>query len=89
MDIEIRRMVFLSKNKKMVLRALCKEPKIMPELIKETGIIIQNLSRTLRELKKNGLVEQQNPKVRKGKIFTLTEKGRRCIKEMIKSGLLL
>ncbi len=88
MDIETKRTIFLSKNKKMVLKTLYREPRIIPELVKETGIIIQNLSRTLRELKDMKLVAQQNPNVRKGKIFILTGKGKRSVEELIKSGLL-
>jgi DNA-binding MarR family transcriptional regulator len=86
MDIETKRIMILSKNKRIVLVALQKEPKLMQELVKETGIRIQNLSRTLQELCKMDVVLQQNPKARKGKIYTLTQKGGQYLDELKKSG---
>lgn len=86
MDIETKRMLLLSKNKRIILVALHKEPKLMQELVKETGIRIQNLSRTLQELCKMDIVLQQNPKARKGKIYALTQKGEQYFDELKKSG---
>ena len=88
MDIGIKRELLLSKNKRVVLLALQKEPMLMQELVKKTGIRIQNLSRTLQELRKMSTVSQQNPSVRKGKIFVLSDKGKQYIRELKEGGML-
>lgn len=88
MDIEIKRMIFLSKNKKLVLKLLSKGPKMIYELEKETKLLLPNLSRTIKGLEKIELIYQTNPEFRKGKIFDLTDKGKRYTKELVNEGLL-
>ena len=88
MDIETKRMLILSKNKKAVMVSLQNGPKLMQELVIETGTRAQNLSRTIQELRTLDIVTQKNPGARKGKIFELSEKGKKCFTELKEGSLL-
>jgi DNA-binding transcriptional ArsR family regulator len=67
------------------LRAL----KLLAERIMTPAEIAQNLhlershvSKTLRELRDLGLVECKNPTLRKGKLFSLTARGRQTVEDL-------
>jgi predicted transcriptional regulator len=68
--------VVRSKTRKSVLMEL-QTPKTPTMLARELHTSLANISRTLRELQRKGLVECITPRVRVGKIFALTDKGKR------------
>lgn len=45
------------------------------QIAKDTGIVQNHISNTLRQLKEHDLVECINPEVRKGRLYRLTDKG--------------
>ncbi len=55
----------------------------MPTAIaKDSGIRTNHISKVLSELKAHELVECINPEVRKGRLYRLTNKGEKIIKEL-------
>ena len=54
--------------------------KIPSQIARDTGIVQNHISNSLRQLKEHELVECINPEVRKGRIYRLTEKGDELIK---------
>lgn len=63
-----------SKYRTKVIKTL-KDDKTSSQIAKETGININNLSNTLRQLREHELVECINPEVRRGRLYRLTDKG--------------
>ena len=49
--------------------------KIPSQIAKDTGIVQNHISNSLRQLKEHELVECINPEVRKGRLYRLTDKG--------------
>ena len=52
------------------------------QIAKDTGIVQNHISNTLRQLKEHDLVECINPEVRKGRLYRLTDKGEEIIENM-------
>jgi len=59
-----------------------KEPKIPKEIAKECRISISNVSNTLPELLKKGLVKCKNPKDHYYKYYELTKKGKEVLEQL-------
>ena len=59
-----------------VMEALTKEPKISAQLEKDTRMYKSHVSRTLKELKEEDLVECTNPDDKSYKFYKLTSKGK-------------
>ena len=65
-----------SKHRKKIVKIL-EEDKATPSKISESsGIRISHVSSTLSDLRSKDIVECLNPEMRKGKLYTLTEKGK-------------
>ena len=62
-----------------VMKSLDGEVKIPSKIAKDTDIMQNHMSATLKQLKEHGLVECINPEVRKGRLYRLTEKGEEII----------
>ena len=71
-----------------VLNALKEREKIPTELSKELNIKISHISRALSELEGLELVECLNPELRKGKIYSVTKKGREVVRNVINKNFL-
>lgn len=60
-----------------VLRALSSHPKTPKQVSKEVNIGLTHVSRTLKELAEKELIYCVNPDEVKGRVYRLTEEGRR------------
>ena len=68
-----------SKYRSKVLKTLANDTKMPSQIAKDTGIIQNHISNTLRQLKDHDLVECINPEVKKGRLYRLTENGEEII----------
>lgn len=68
-----------SKYRRKVLKTLANDTKIPSQIAKDTGIVQNHISNTLRQLKEHELVECINPEVRKGRLYRLTENGEEIV----------
>ena len=64
-----------SKYRTKVMKSLVGEIKIPSQIAKDTDILINHMSFTLKQLKEHELVECINPEVKKGRLYRLTDKG--------------
>ena len=71
-----------SQYRTKVMKALGGEVKMPSRIGKDTGIKTSHVSSLLYGLKKLGLVECINPEVRKGRLYRLTDKGRKVVENM-------
>lgn len=63
-----------------VLKSLGNNMKLPSELSKETNISSSHISEVIKELTKMKLIECKNPKLRKGKIYSITKLGKEILK---------
>lgn len=68
-----------SKYRTKVIKSLAGDTKIPSQIAKDTDILQNHMSATLKQLKEHELVECINPEVRKGRLYRLTEKGEEII----------
>lgn len=68
-----------SKYRSKVLKTLANDAKMPSQISKDTGIVQNHISNTLRQLKDHDLVECINPEVKKGRLYRLTEYGEEII----------
>ncbi len=52
------------------------------DITKKTNIHINNVSRSLKQLKEKGLVEILNPESKRGRLYKITEEGKRILKNL-------
>lgn len=71
-----------SKYRTKVMKSLDGETKIPSQIAKDTDILQNHMSATLRQLKEHELVECINPEVRKGRLYRLTDKGEKIIDKL-------
>lgn len=71
-----------SEYRRKVLKTLANDTKIPSQIAKDTGIVQNHISNTLRQLKEHDLVECINPEVRKGRLYRLTDEGEEIIKNL-------
>lgn len=71
-----------STHRQKIVAALTGGPKTASQLSEEAEMYASHVSNTLRGLEKRDLVECTTPDRKKGKLFTLTEKGRNIIAEV-------
>lgn len=65
-----------------ILKKLAEKEYMPKELEKETNIKFSHISRTLKELQDLELVVCKNPKLKKGRFYQLTKKGRDILKKL-------
>ena len=68
--------------KTKVLKSLEKGVKIPSGIAKDTEILTNHISAVLKQLKDYELVECINPEVRKGRLYRLTDKGRKVLEKL-------
>jgi len=71
-----------SKYRSKVLKTLANNAKMPSEISKDTGIVQNHISNTLRQLKDHDLVECINPEVRKGRLYRLTDYGENVLTKL-------
>ena len=74
----------LSKNREKVFRALEGETLKPTDISKKTGIHRNNISRTLSQLKEKDLVRLLNPENKRGRLYELSEYGKKIL-DLMKS----
>ena len=74
--------VQISKYRTKVMKTLEGEVKIPTQIARDSNIIPNHISATLRQLKEHELVECINPEVRKGRLYRLTDKGDELVKNL-------
>ena len=72
-----------SEYRRKVLKTLANDTKIPSPIAKDTGIVQNHISNTLRQLREHELVECINPEVRKGRLYRLTDKGEEIVDKII------
>ena len=65
-----------------VMKSLDGKTKIPSQIAKDSGIIQNHISATLRQLKEHELIECINPDVKKGRLYRLTDKGDDLVKNI-------
>ena len=76
------RYVEMSGYRTRVLKSLEKGVKIPSGIAKDTEILTNHISVVLKQLKDYELVECINPEVRKGRLYRLTDKGRKVLEKL-------
>ncbi len=71
--------VVASRYRKEVILALDKKPKTPKEISEETNRYMVHISRTLRELTKEGLTKCITPDKIKGRLYQLTVDGKKIL----------
>ena len=74
--------VQVSTYRTKVMKSLDGEVKIPSKIAKDTDILQNHMSATLKQLKEHELVECINPEVRKGRLYRLTDKGEKIINNL-------
>ena len=64
-----------SQYRSKILKSLSDALKMPSQIAKDTRIVQNHISNSLRQLKEHELVECINPEVRKGRLYRLTDKG--------------
>lgn len=75
MDDDIVRYINKSSYRSRTLKAIGEDVKIPKEIARDSGILQSHISNVLRDLKENNLVECLNPKMRKGRLYRLSDEG--------------
>ena len=65
-----------------VMKSLDGETKIPSQIAKDTDILQNHMSATLKQLREHELVECINPEVRKGRLYRLTDLGEDIIEHL-------
>lgn len=65
-----------------VMKSLDGKTKIPSQIAKDSGIIQNHISATLRQLKEHNLIECINPEVKKGRLYRLTDKGEEIVNKI-------
>jgi len=69
-----------SSNRRQILKTLLSDIKSPAEISNETKIRLNHVSMYLGELKENGLVECLNENAKKGRLYQLTNFGKKVMK---------
>ena len=69
-----------SQYRSKILKSLSDDVKMPSQIAKDTGIVQNHISNSLRQLKEHELIECINPEVRKGRLYRLTDEGEEIIK---------
>ena len=68
-----------SQYRSKILKSLSDDVKMPSQIAKDTGIVQNHISNSLRQLKEHELIECINPEVRKGRLYRLTENGEKIV----------
>jgi len=82
-DYSLLSFVLRGERRKLILLSLDK-PRIPKQIAEECKVSIHNVSKSLNELIKKGLVRCKNPDDKFYRFYELTEKGKKIAKEVSK-----
>jgi DNA-binding MarR family transcriptional regulator len=71
--------------RRRVVTALEKGPMTPKQIADATSLHISHVSRFVKELEKNGVLEYLTPELRRGKLIDLTKDGKEIVRELKKS----
>ncbi|WP_459538144.1 winged helix DNA-binding protein [Methanobrevibacter sp.] len=71
-----------SEKRVNVLKSLDGEVKIPSEIAEDAQILQNHISKTLRQLREHGLIECINPEAKRGRLYRLTDKGKRIMGDL-------
>ena len=74
--------VNISKYRTKVMKSLDGKVLIPTQIAENSGIRTNHISKVLSELKAHELVECINPEVKKGRLYRLTDKGEKLVKNI-------
>ena len=74
--------VQISSYRTKVMKTLEDKVKMPSQIAKDSDIVQNHISATLRQLKEHELVECINPEVRKGRLYRLTDKGEKVTENL-------
>lgn len=86
-ELELAGFIIRSSYRKQVF-LLLDNPIRPSEIAKKLKIRLTHITRELREMKKRKIVECLNPKERIGRLYQLTERGKKLKREMISKNLI-
>lgn len=74
----LKEYIKLSPNRQKVIKLLSEEEILKPtEISKKVDIHVNTVSKSLKQLRENDLVYILNPESRRGRLYKLTEKGKK------------
>lgn len=73
-------LVKASRHRQNILRALSKSSATPKEIAVDLRIHLSQVTRSLREMEEHSIVECLTPKLRKGRMYAITEKGKEILK---------
>lgn len=66
-----------------VIRAMGDEDVMIPfQIAKKSGVLNNHISNTLRQLREHDLVELINPKMPRGRLYRLSDDGKKVLNEL-------
>jgi len=68
-----------SSNRQKILLTLSSKEMTPLEIAKATNLALSNVTKIIGDLRKKNLVKCKTPRLRKGRIYTLTEEGREIV----------
>jgi len=77
--------VISSDYRKKLLFTLKERPKTPKELSKETKLCFSHVSITLKKLSEKNLVKCLNPIMKKGRVYSITDKGDKILESLKKT----
>ncbi|MEK6916007.1 MAG: winged helix-turn-helix domain-containing protein [Nanoarchaeota archaeon] len=81
MNLSLVSFVLRAKNRKKILDFLSKETLTPAQLMKRTSMYESHVSRSLRELLEQKLIECENPKERRFRFYKITKLGKEILEE--------
>ena len=82
MDYELIGYIKASKYREGILTILVKDACTPKEIADKLNVHISQVSRTLNELAEMELINVLNPNMKKGRIYSVTQLGDKCLKSM-------
>jgi len=77
--------VMSSVHRKKVVMTLAKEPKTPKQISEQTGLHLSHVSRVVKDLSMGGILRCLTPKLKKGRLFTLTADGKDILEQLSKT----
>jgi DNA-binding MarR family transcriptional regulator len=77
--------VIASSYRKRVVTALENGPKTPKQIADATNLHLSHVSRFVKELEKNGVLQCLTPELRRGKLIALTKDGKEIVRELKRS----
>lgn len=72
-----------------VLKAIGGDVKMPFQIAEDSNVLNNHISKTLRQLREHGLVELINPEMVRGRLYRLTNDGKKILKEINKKEMKL